>query len=519
MHSESSSQAELVAAMMKPEFYPEKPADVVHKETHISHVFLAGDRVYKVKKAVQFSFLDYSSLEQRLHFLREELRLNRRLAPSVYLAIAPIVRENSDYKLNGDGAPEEYALVMRRLPESRMMSSLIESGELNGEMIRALAEVLGRFHVGAERVEEADSNRYPDAVATQWNENIEDLRRFAVVPEERESLEVFENFGRRFIERHRDLLRRRAFEGWIRDVHGDLHCEHVCFAPEGIQIYDCIEFSPKLRRCDLASEIAFLLMDMQVRGGGAFARGFLAHYLEKVKDPELPELLPFYKCYRALVRAKVEAMRGSPPDLRGSRYFQHAARFTWEARKPFVVMVCGLTGSGKSTLARALGERLDLPVISSDVVRKKLAGASGGQMVSFEQGIYSQAMSDRTYAEMTRLAEDEIAAGDGAILDATFGRKVHREAVLRLAEKYSVPLAVIHCVASDETTRGRLARRVEEGRDISDGRWEIYVSQKEAHEPLSEIPSETLLDLDTAAELEQLARASESFLRSRLEQD
>jgi aminoglycoside phosphotransferase family enzyme/predicted kinase len=516
-HFQSDSHAELVSAMMNPAFYPKPPSQVRHKETHISHVFLAGELVYKIKKAVRLSFLDYSTLDRRRHFLQEELRLNRRLAPSVYLAIAPITFENSVYTLNGEGSPAEYALVMRRLPESRMLSSLIESGELDVEMMRSLADVLGRFHAGAERIEETLPARYPDIVATQWNENIKDLRPFAVSTPDRETLETLENFGRRFIERHRDLLRRRPVEGRIRDVHGDLHCEHVCFAPEGIQIYDCIEFSPKLRRCDLASEIAFLLMDLQVRGGGAFAPDFLARYLETVDDPELPRLLPFYKCYRALVRAKVEAMRGSPQDLRGSRYLCHAARFTWDAFKPFLVIVCGLTGSGKSTLARVLENRIGLPVINSDVVRKKLAGDSGRHVVAFEQGIYSQRMTDRTYAEMARLAENEITAGNGAILDATFGRRADRERILRLAEKHSVPFAVIHCVASDETTRGRLAERAKEGKDVSDGRWEIYEQQKETYEPIEDIPAASRLDLDTDAELEHLAQASERFLRSRLE--
>ncbi|HWO43451.1 MAG TPA: AAA family ATPase [Candidatus Eisenbacteria bacterium] len=510
------SQRELVEAMAAPGFYPNAPSEVIHKETHISHVFLAGDLAYKVKKAVRFSFLDYSSLDKRLHFLSEELRLNRRLAPSVYRGIAPITLERSGYRLNGSGAPVEYALVMRRLPESRLLSALIESGELDSEMMRSLAVVLARFHAGAEKADEVDPATYPDTVASQWRENTDDLRSLALPPRDRESLGIFESFGREFIERYRALFRRRAAEGWIRDVHGDLHCEHVCFAPEGIQIYDCIEFSPKLRRCDLASEIGFLLMDVDVRGAGGFAPDFLDAYLDRMKDSDLPKLLPFYQCYRALVRAKVEAMRAPAADAGRSRYFGAAVRFMWNSFKPFVVLVGGLTGSGKSTLARALGERMGVPVINSDAVRKSIAGGAGETIVPFEAGIYSREMTEATYAAMLEKAEKELGAGNGVILDATFGRRVDRERVRGLAKRYSAPLTIIHCLASERSTKARLARRGAEGRDISDGRWEIYVRQKEIFEPLTEDDARACLELNTEAAPEALARAAEAFIMDRV---
>jgi predicted kinase len=300
-------------------------------------------------------------------------------------------------------------------------------------------------------------------------------------------------------------------------VHGDLHCEHICFAPEGIQIFDCIEFSPQLRCCDLASEIGFLLMDLEVRGGGTLVAPFLTRYLELLQDPALRVLLPFYQCYRALVRGKVEALRSTGPESKAPRYFRYALRFTWS--RPFLVVVCGLTGSGKSTLARELGERLGLPVINSDSVRKAIAGKLGRQVVPFNEGIYSVNMTEKTYTKIAREAEKQILEGKGAVLDATFGRKKHREMMVRLAEKHKVPLLLIHCWASEETTRQRLDRRGLEGKDLSDGRWEIYSAQKAAYQPIEEIPLELCLELNTVAPLEQLARASERFLRSRLEQN
>ncbi len=505
----AQNQDAVVRAMMDPSVYPKRPPEVTHKETHISHLFFAGELVYKIKKAVRYSFLDYSTLGKRRHFLTEELRLNRRLAPSVYLAITPIITDGAHWQLGSDGEPVEYALVMRRLPEKRMLPFLLETRQATPKMMRELAEVLAKFHSQAEPVVPCDPPEYPKAVEKEWNDNLTDLNPFAGTLVDAETLAALKDFGTSFIQRHHDLLISRAEQGWIRDAHGDLHCEHVCFAPEGIQIFDCIEFSSKLRCCDLASEIAFLLMDLDVRGGASLVALFLTRYGALLPDPDLAILLPFYKCYRALVRGKVNALRGNV-DAPG-RYFRFAARSIWGPLKPFLVIVCGLTGSGKSTLARELGDRLGMPVINSDAVRKAMAEKPGRQSVPFNAGIYHPAMTERTYAKMARDAERQIRNGGGAILDATFGQKRQRARLIRLAQKHGVRLFVIHCVASEETTKERLRQRALEEKDISDGRWEIYVRQAAAYQPLDDIPA---LELNTERPLEQLARASEEFLRS-----
>lgn len=512
------SQEPVLSAMMDPSFYPKRPPEVTRKETHISHLFFAGDLVYKIKKAVRFSFLDYSTLNRRRHFLHEEMRLNRRLAPSVYLGVLPICYDSSGWRLGGDGDPVEYTLVMRRLPERRMLPFLLESGQLTPQMMAALAEVLGPFHAQAETVRNIEATRYPQAVKTQWNENLADLQPFVGRLIDVATFHALKAFGSDFIDSHPDLFTRRASEGRVRDVHGDLHCEHVCFAPEGIQIFDCIEFSSKFRCCDIASEIAFLLMDLEFRGASAQADEFLKRYLELMDDRELVLLLPFYKCYRALVRGKVEILRSHGMTDEASRYFRLAARLSWEPMKPFLVMVCGLTGSGKSTLARELGERLGMPVISSDAIRKAIAGVSGSHKVPFAEGIYTPAMTEKTYGRMAHEAEKHIESGTGAILDATFGERANRERIIRLAKKHGVPLVVIHCRASEETVQKRLAQRAAEGRDLSDGRWEIYVEQRAAFQPIEEVSPEDYFELDTAPPVASLARECEKFLRSRLEQ-
>ncbi len=513
--TEQDAQESLVAAMMKTTFYPKAPDIVTHKETHISHLFFAGKLVYKIKKPVRFSFLDFSTLPQRRFYLNEELRLNRRLAPSVYIGVMPISMDDSEWLLGGWAEPVEYTLVMRRLPERRMMPFLLETHQLTAEMLRELAELLAKFHGQAEKPAKFSAPAYVESVEKSWNENFSDLEPFLETTIEAETLRTLQEFGARFFARYRELLIQRAEQGWVREVHGDLHCEHVCFAPEAIQIFDCIEFSAALRCCDLASEIAFLLMDLEFRGGKSLIEPFLTRYRELLDDRELSRLLPFFACYRAIVRGKVNALRSRVDEA--SCYFKFALHYTWEEWKPFLVMVCGLTGSGKSTLARELGRRLDLPVISSDAVRKAMTRKPGAQMISFESGIYSPAVTERVYGELARGAETAIKDGRGAILDATFIDIDNRERVARIAAKHHIPLIVIRCRASEELTKRRLAQRAAEGKDPSDGRWEIYIRQKAASGPVEETPGPPSLDLDTGAPLADLVLACEQFVRESLE--
>jgi predicted kinase len=257
-------------------------------------------------------------------------------------------------------------------------------------------------------------------------------------------------------------------------------------------------------------------MDMCVRSGESLVEPFIARYGELLTDPDLPRLLPFFECYRALVRTKVHALRTGGWNDDAARYFDFAQRFTWARFKPFLVLICGFSGSGKSTLARALGARLGLAVINSDVVRKMIARKTGRHAVALNQGIYRPAMTDKTYGRMARQAEKQILLGRGAILDAAFGCKRQGAKIVRLAAKHKVPLLVIHCSTSEATTERRLRLRAAQGTDVSDGRWEIYLAQKATQEPTDEFTPESVLELETDAPLKQLVRDCEAFLRSRL---
>jgi uncharacterized protein len=505
----------LIDAMLDPGFYIHSPEEILHKETHISHVFLARQLVYKIKKPVRFPFLDFSTLAKRRYFLEAELRLNRRLSPTVYLDVVPIFRQRGRWRLKGDGKPVEYALLMRRLPEKCMLDYLLESAQASTAMIERLADRLAAFHAAAEPVKSEVSGDHVAATAREWRKNVAELTPLVAKGAEGD-LELIAAAGDHFLENHSALIARRAADGWIRDVHGDLHAEHICFAPEAIQIFDCIEFNDDLRRCDLASEIAFLLMDLSVRGGEPLVKPFLRRYLEKLADENMPTLLPFYQCYRALVRAKVHALRIGKWNDESARYFEFAKRFKWHRFQPFLLLVSGFTGSGKSTLAHALGARFDMKVINSDEVRKRISGKQGAEIVPLNEGIYSPAMTENTYKVMAAEANEEIAAARGIILDGTFGQRAQREKFVTLARRENVPLLVIRCLASEKTIAERLRSRAAAGESISDGRWEIYAAQKTAYEPMDEIAPASLLNLATEAPVEKFVGEAEAFLWKQL---
>jgi len=512
----SDVQKSLVQAMLEPQFYPKPPATVTHSETHISHLFFAGELVFKLKKPVRYSFLDYSTLAKRRNYYQEELRLNRRLAPSVYIGVMPITFDDLGWRLGGWAEPAEYVLVMRRLPEKRMLPCLLDTGQVTASMIRELAELLAHFHKGAERIRVVDATRYPSLVLRQWGDNRADLEPYLGNAIDGQGVCAVDKFAMDFIASHGALLARRAQQGWLRDVHGDLHAEHVCFAPEGIQIFDCIEFEPKFRQCDLASEIAFLAMDIEARGHSELVAPFLVRYGELLQDKDLPILLPFWKCYRAMVRAKVYALRGAEGLATAQRYLRYALRLTWEPRQPFVIMVGGFTGSGKSTVAKALSERLGVPSINSDIVRKGLAGKTGRQTEGYLEGIYSPAMTEKTYAKMARDAQELIVRGKGVILDATFTQREQRQRMVRLAAKLHVPIVLIHCSVAEQTIQQRLLHRAAQGLDASDGRWEIYLKQKNDFDAFDEVAPGDCLELATNGAADKLASICEEFLRSRL---
>jgi aminoglycoside phosphotransferase family enzyme len=431
--------------MLRPEMYPRRPATVDLVQTHISYVFLAGDEVYKVKKPVRFSFVDFSTLERRRHFCHEEVRLNRRLAPHVYLGVVAICRAGAAYRLGAedDDAAVEYAVRMRRLPADRTLDQLLDRGEVTPAMIDQLARRLAEFHRRAEAGPQVTANGDVAAIAAVLEDNYGGMRPFRGTTIAAADDDAIQEFSRDFLRRQAPLFRRRQAQHRIRDCHGDLHSEHICFDGEPI-IFDCIEFNPKFRYCDTASEIAFLAMDLDYHERPELARHLASVYAVHADDPELPGLVPFYQCYRAYVRGKVDSLKSAEEEVEAAererartsaqRHFALAYRYTW-AYRPCLVAIAGLSGTGKSALASVLQTRTGFVHINSDVVRKRLAGldAEARVAVGYERGLYSTEHSRRTYAAMLAAAEVHLRAGRGVILDATFQRRADRDAARALA--------------------------------------------------------------------------------------
>jgi aminoglycoside phosphotransferase family enzyme/predicted kinase len=501
-------QGSLVEAMKQPSFYPKAPEQVVHRETPVSHVFLAGDLVFKIKKPVCCSFLDYSTLARRRHYLLEELRLNRRLAPSVYLAVVPISRDAHRWRLSGESAAAEYTLLMRRLPERRMLPFLLETRQVTPGMMRDLAEIIAAFHRDAEPLSSSERHRQLELVERQWNATLRELQGFVGTLIDNQTYDDLGRFGAESLNGIGGLITRRAEQGWFRDLHGDLRCEHICFAPEGIQIFDCAEFNVQLRRRDVASEVAFAVMDLESRGAGRLAGQLLNRYSELSPIGELPNLLAFYRCYGALSRAAFNLIFSGAGDGEAGRYLRYAERVAWKPLRPFIVLLCGASGSGKSTLALELGARLNLPVVSFDAIWTELLGKRGRGSSPTDDALIAAGLTEKAYDNLTRETEKEILAGSGAILDATFAQRLYREKIAHVAAKYGVPLLRIHCSAPEDVIKLRLEQ--------TSGRWDVYLKEKALCQPLVEVPRADYFSADTAPPPNESVDACERFLRSRL---
>jgi aminoglycoside phosphotransferase family enzyme/predicted kinase len=493
--------------MQIPEFYPHSPPDVQFCQTHISCVFLAGERVYKVKKPVDFGFLDYSTARKRAYWCRRETELNRRLAPGVYLGVEKIYRRGGRFSLRPPGKVVDYAVVMKRLPEGRLLSSLMEKGRATVAQARRIARLVASFHAGAPPAAAANSRL--GVLRKNLDENFRQTEPYIGRTVSRADYSVVYDYNRHFLRERPFLLRKRIAEGRIRDGHGDLHAEHICLT-DPIVIYDCLEFSSRLRQTDVAAEIAFLYMDLLHHRHPNLARAFAEEYIGVTGDWEIRLLLSFYACYRAVVREKVESMRFADRHVpasqrrearrRATRYFHLArdlARRDWRSR---LVAVGGLPGTGKSTLARLWAERLGAASLSSDAVRKELAGIRPGRRspAGWREGIYTPLWTKRTYGEMMARAERLLRAGKSVVVDATFARRAERRLAAAAARRTGARYVTVECRCPEKLVRRRLAERKARESSLSDADWSIYRRAKGEYSS----PRRETVRVDTAGDLE-----------------
>jgi len=499
----------LIAAMLQSEFYPDTPAEVELRQTHISYVLLAGKYVYKIKKALKFPFLDYSTLEKRRHFCAEEIRLNQRLAPDTYLGVIGIGRAGKNFFFEPDANANavEYAVKMKRLPDEQMLSSLLARDAFDTNCLSAIAKKIAAFHAQAP-VEKAALYGAPAMIRANVDDNFRDVERFVGRTVSRVSFDAMKNYSVAFEEQHAALFAGRAAAGRVCEGHGDLRAEHICLV-DGIEIFDCVEFDPALRYGDVASEIGFLSMDLDFLGFGALANRLENDYATVARDTALTTLLPFYKSYRACVRGKVESLKSeereiAPEDrrrasLRALRYFCLGTRYTRTERPPVLIAVGGLIATGKSTLAGLIGALTGFEVFSSDLERKQLAGAAPTERKRdrYQQGIYSEEFTEKTYARLLERVDRCFGDGRGVVVDASFAAARQRRPFLELAQRRGVPALFVECESTERIVQARLAARQSDSAAVSDADWETYKQMRARFEPFSELREESRLVLST----------------------
>ena len=473
------------------------PAAVAVHETHVSQVLVAGDRAFKRKKPLVLPFLDYGSEERRHALCREEVRLNRRLAPEVYLGVRALV-PTGDGGLalaeEGDPAAVEHVVEMRRFDEAATLAGrLVAGARLDEGQVRSVAVTLAGFHAAAPIAGEDAGG--PVAVERRMLVNVHELLEVVGDPETLDRVLALERFLHAFLRGHRELLRARVRDGAIRDGHGDLRAEHVLLSGGTVQVVDCIEFDAALRESDVADDLAFLVMDLAANGAPEAADALVAAYRAAGGDPGPDALVAFYAAHRALIRAKVALVRAGQLADAGARAAarEESARLlglaeslAWRARLPLTIVVCGPPASGKSFLARALATRSGLPQHGSDATRKRLAGLAATERAAADQ--YGTAANLRTYAELGRLAREAVHASGGAIVDATF-RHADDRAAFAEAFAGAAPTVVVECRAPAAVLLGRAAVRERDPTSESDAGLDVVRRELGRWEPLDEVPA------------------------------
>jgi aminoglycoside phosphotransferase family enzyme/adenylate kinase family enzyme len=504
----------LIAALSDPHIYPEPASSVKFIQTQMSCVFLTGEYAYKIKKPVNLGYVDYTTLEKRLYFCEQEIKLNRRLCPEAYLEVVPVTFDGGNYALSGRGEIVEYVVKMRRLPDDRLLDNLLRQNAVTPEMMERVARKLADFHKTAETNELIAAFGGIDIITQNTEENFSQTQKYFGRSISQKQFDAIKNYTRSFIEANKELFERRVKEKRTRDCHGDLHAQHICFCHD-LCIFDCIEFNERFRYCDVASEAAFLAMDLDRSGRADLSLSFIDEYISQSGDKDISCLLDFYKCYRAYVRGKVASFKlddplVSEPDKADSLasaqgYFDLAAAYT--RGNPLLIIMVGLVGSGKTTLSNALAQRLGAVHISSDITRKRLAGIQENEHRYDEPatGLYSPEYNRKTYDALFSQAEKMLKRNTSVILDAAFLKAEERKKAAGIAQELTTDYLAVECRLSPELTQKRLLQRLKEV-SASDGSWDIYQKQLEWFEPVKEFPAERYMSIDTSLPLAQNIR-------------
>ena len=496
----NSHEQRIVRFLSAPSAYPHPVGPVSRRETHVSHVFLAGDFAYKLKKPVTFPFLDASRLAQRKRFCRLELSLNRRLAPDVYLGMVPITETRQGLRLGGPGRIVEWVVKMRRLPEDRMLDRLVAARRVGPRGMRRIADRLIPFFKRAARGRAVSRYGTPEGVERLVLGNLEECAPFLGTLLTEPQRDRLAQAYRQYLTLEAPLLARRRRERRIIDGHGDLRCENICMPapPPGggasqVAVFDCVEFQPAFRCGDQANDFSFLVMDLEFRGRQDLAQALLAAYRRGMSDPTFDRVLAFYQCHRSLVRGKVRGFAwlqhprtadGRRVRTLSRRHFTLAVRYAARFAPPRLVAVGGLIGSGKSTLAGSLAGGLGAVWLRTDEIRLREFGRLRRAGQGFSEGLYAPRVSALVYQRMIRRAESLLRQGRSVVCDGTFSKAAGREALRRIARRHSASFHFFECTVPRAVALRRVAARAAAKSDLSEARPEHYTRLKAGFEPV-----------------------------------
>ncbi|HRC61941.1 MAG TPA: AAA family ATPase [Dehalococcoidia bacterium] len=484
-----------VRGLLEPSAYPEPPASVELAQTHISYVFLAGDVVYKTKKPVDFGFISQLTPEAREQYCHDEVRLNSRLAPDVYLGVVPVVRRaDGRFAVESEGEVVEWAVKMRRLPDDRTLDRILAGEGPPPRLAERLVQTLIAFHEAAAVVPNDPEYAGGPGERKWWSREYGEAAGFIGDTWRAEDAEATKAFFDETIEAQQALFDQRLADGRVVEGHGDLHAKHVYLLEGGEQvaIVDCIEFTDwfHFRYLDVGYDIAFLAMDLEARGFPELGDEVAGRYIAAACDETMGVLQPLHRAFRAFVRGKVESIGAHATEISteererlwasAAAYFRLAASFGGRRAAPCVVVMSGLPATGKSTVAATLAGRIGAAYLSSDATRKQLAGLNPRERAAaeFRSGLYNAEMTERTYEELRTRAHVHLEAGRPVVIDAMHGRASERAAAIEMARAHGVPALIVELRLDDEAARARIEGREDDPLRTSDATWEVYERQR-----------------------------------------
>jgi len=495
----------LIKALSQSRAYEHEITAVSIIETHISWVLLTGQYAYKIKKPVNFGFLDFSTLEKRRLFCYEELRLNRRLAPDLYLDVVPITGNFDQPIMGGSGEPIEYAVKMIQFPAGCTLSERAECGQLASNEIDQITGIVANFHETVDKAGEASPYGTRECIKHWFVENFAHIRPLLVDDKQKQQLQVIQTWGNVEWNNKAGLMQLRRQQGHVRECHGDLHLSNMTLINDKVTLFDCIEFNPKLRWIDVISEVAFLVIDLLHFGYDSFAWRLLNHYLQRTGDYQGVALLRYYLVYRALVCAKVALLRheqqfsdvavSNKGCLKYAEFANLAEHFT-KVSRALLIITHGYSGSGKSTFAGQLAEKIGALQIRSDIERKRLFGYRAHEHTGsgLDSGLYTQEASRKTYMYLVEAAKAVIDAGFPVIVDAAFLKTEQRDLFQKLAAECGVKFLIVDFQASEEELCRRIRLRQN---DTSEATIEVLQHQKKSAEPLSVEEQNYIITINT----------------------